>query len=133
MVVHCVNHNFELALLDLRKEDPYLKEFEETLKSIFSLHHWSGKLTREFSKFGALKDLRWSASSFRALNKLATTFPNLCRHLEALAASRHKHADRAKGLLQKVRTVKFVKYLHYMLDFLCPCSILSKPFQAKDV
>ena len=34
LVIHCVNHNFELALLDMRKDDPYLVEFEETLKSI---------------------------------------------------------------------------------------------------
>ena len=79
LVIHYVNHNFELDLLDMRKDDPYLVEFEETLKSIFNLYHWSGKLTRElrdlaavmeeeFSKFGTLKSMRWSASSFRALH-----------------------------------------------------------------
>ena len=36
LVIHCVNHNFELALLDMRKDDPYLVEFEETLKKVFS-------------------------------------------------------------------------------------------------
>ena len=32
LVVHCVNHNFELALLDMKKEDAYLQEFEEIVK-----------------------------------------------------------------------------------------------------
>ena len=32
IVTHCINHNLELALLDLRKEEPYLDIFEKTLK-----------------------------------------------------------------------------------------------------
>ena len=34
MVTHCINHNLELALLDLRKEEPYLDMFEKTLKIV---------------------------------------------------------------------------------------------------
>ena len=33
-VTHCVNHNLELAILDLRKDEPYLASFETTLKVI---------------------------------------------------------------------------------------------------
>ena len=31
-VTHCINHNLELALMDLRKDEPYLDIFEKTLK-----------------------------------------------------------------------------------------------------
>ena len=31
-VTHCINHNLELALMDLRKNKPYLDIFEKTLK-----------------------------------------------------------------------------------------------------
>ena len=31
-VTHCINHNLELALMDLRKNEPYLDIFEKTLK-----------------------------------------------------------------------------------------------------
>ena len=31
-VTHCINHNLELALVDMRKEEPYLDIFEKTLK-----------------------------------------------------------------------------------------------------
>ena len=134
----------KVALLDLRKNDAYRKEFEEILQSIFNLYLWSGKLTRElqslaalldeeFSKFVSLKTMRWSGSSFCALHKMMKMYPNLVRHLEALAASKHKHADKAKGLLPKITSVKFVKYLHYLLDFLLPCSIVSKTFQKEDI
>ncbi|CAL4252057.1 unnamed protein product, partial [Meganyctiphanes norvegica] len=33
-VTHCINHNLELALLDLRKDEPYLAIFEKTIKVI---------------------------------------------------------------------------------------------------
>ena len=33
-VTHCVNHNLELAILDLRKDEPYLVLFGTTLKVI---------------------------------------------------------------------------------------------------
>ena len=31
-VTHCINHNLELALMDLRKNEPYMVIFEKTLK-----------------------------------------------------------------------------------------------------
>ena len=57
----------------------------------------------------------------------------MSRHLEALASSTHKHADTAKGILPKFRSVKFVKYLHFLVDFLEPCKVLSKRFQMEQL
>ena len=31
-VTHCINHGLELAILDIRKEEPYITEFESSLK-----------------------------------------------------------------------------------------------------
>ena len=31
-VTHCINHSLELAILDTRNEEPYVKEFESTIK-----------------------------------------------------------------------------------------------------
>ena len=39
-VTHCVNHNLELALMDLRKEEPYLDIFEKTLKVLFIIYQF---------------------------------------------------------------------------------------------
>ena len=33
-VTHCINHSLELAILDTRNEEPYVKEFESTVKVI---------------------------------------------------------------------------------------------------
>ena len=38
-VTHCINHGLELAILDLRKDDPYLKEFDSTLKVIIYYYY----------------------------------------------------------------------------------------------
>ena len=60
-------------------------------------------------------------------------YPNLCTHMEALAASKNKNADAATGLLPKLRSFKFVKKLPYIINFLFPCTILSKNFQAESL
>ena len=39
-VTHCINHNLELALMDLRKDEPYLDTFEKTLKVLFSIYQF---------------------------------------------------------------------------------------------
>ncbi|CAL4098347.1 unnamed protein product, partial [Meganyctiphanes norvegica] len=49
-VTHCVNHGLELAILELHKDDEYLKIFESTLKGVFSFYHYSPKQGRELSK-----------------------------------------------------------------------------------
>ena len=40
MVTHCINHNLELALMDLRKDEPYLDVFEKTLKVLFNIYQF---------------------------------------------------------------------------------------------
>ena len=37
VVIHCINHNLELAIGDLRKNDPDYLNFDETLKEIYIL------------------------------------------------------------------------------------------------
>ena len=39
-VTHCINHNLELALFDLRKEEPYMDIFEKTLKVFIISQHF---------------------------------------------------------------------------------------------
>ena len=44
IVVDCINHNLELAIGDLR---PRLLVFDETMRDIFSVFHFSNKKRRE--------------------------------------------------------------------------------------
>ena len=41
LFVVCVNHLLELGLGDLKKEEPYIKEFDEQLKKVFKIYHYT--------------------------------------------------------------------------------------------
>ena len=81
LVNHCINHNLELAVLDLKKSEEHLQNFETTVKNIFNFYHWSPKRRRELSniavdlnekllRFGGLKQIRWLSSQKRATEQL---------------------------------------------------------------
>lgn len=70
----CVAHRLELAVLDAIKNDSYLKDFEETVNSIFKFYYKSPKLRQEiqdlekvfdseFAQFGCMKKIRWITRS----------------------------------------------------------------------
>ena len=93
VVIHCINHNLELAIGDLRKNDPDYLNFDETLKDIYSMFHFSIKkwreieklaneLEQEFVRFSALQTIRWLASQFRAVEKEYRNYAVLCAYLE---------------------------------------------------
>ena len=43
VILHCVAHKLELAVLDAVKQVPYLKEFDDIVKAIFKMYHRSPK------------------------------------------------------------------------------------------
>ncbi|CAM9773383.1 unnamed protein product, partial [Heterosigma akashiwo] len=140
LVVHCCAHNFELALKDLKKAFPYIGKLDKITMAIFKLYHWSSKLHSELNiladaleetivQFGSLKQMRWSASALRALQKIQISYKILTQHLESLAAGKHKKAPKARGLLRLIKSVKFLKHLNFLLDIFEPCSVLSKCLQ----
>ena len=86
--IHCINHNLELAIGDLRKHDPDYLSFDETMKDVYGMFHFSIKKGREiekvaneleetFVKFSGLQTIRWLASQFRAVEKLYTNYSTL--------------------------------------------------------
>ncbi|CAL4059898.1 unnamed protein product, partial [Meganyctiphanes norvegica] len=116
-VTHCINHNLELALLDLRKDEPYLAIFEKTIKGIFSFYHYSPKRGRELARvaaeldqdlahFGGIQQIRWVASQRRALQALHKNYVATCSHFEDIASTSIK----VKGLLQKLQSPKFLTF-----------------------
>ena len=35
MMPHCINHNLEIAIVDMRKEESYISEFDSILLSLY--------------------------------------------------------------------------------------------------
>ena len=147
IVVHCINHNLELAIGDLRKHDPDYLFFDETMRDIFSVFHFSNKKRREiqavademeeeFTNFSGLQTIRWLASQFRAVEKVYDNYYVLCTYLaHACVAPDKKPEDKAKmkGIYQRATSLKFVLYLNFMMDFLQPLKIGFLMFQDDDV
>ena len=129
IVLHCVNHNLELGVLDLRKADEYWTIFDDTTKKTFGMYHWSSKFTveaeaiaeslaKDFKKFGFIKDQRWSSSSKRAVEKLDANYTITCMHLESIASTKgHTRAAECRGILDVLTSVKFLKMLMLLQDF----------------
>ena len=84
--------------------------------------------------FGGIQQIRWVASQQRALNALKKNYGSTCHHLENIAASSAKNdAAKAKGLLTRLKSPKFLTFLMFMIDFTDVIGYLSLSFQADDL
>ena len=74
------------------------------------------------------------ASHRKALKAIISNYVITCSHFESIAASSIKNdASKAKGLLKKLKSPKFLTFLHFMMDFTEVIGGLSEAFQADDL
>ncbi|XP_062616845.1 zinc finger protein 862-like [Saccostrea cucullata] len=147
LALQCVAHKLELSILDAVKCWKYLSDtFEDIIKGIFKFYHYSPKrrrelraiaeiLEKELIHFSNVKQVRWLASKARAIDAVKKNFEQVVTHLEHnnLSSTYTEGASKALGYVKKITTVKFVKVLHFMLDFLPVVANLSKSFQSETV
>ncbi|CAG2191828.1 unnamed protein product [Mytilus edulis] len=82
-----------------------------------------------------IKAVRWASSKSRALKAVCQDLHITASHMEEIL-NKSKRADevgQAKVILGDLTQVKFVKYIHLMLDVLGAISATSKLFQVKDL
>ena len=142
-VVHCIAHNLELAVCDVKKGCAYLDQFETVLKGIFKLYYYSPKRRRELYEiavsldqdlkhYGGVQQVRWVASQNRAQNSLLENYELTVVHLQDIAStSKDESAQKAKGFLTAMRTERFLTFLHFMIDWTNLLSDVSVLFQEK--
>ena len=93
IVMPCVAHRLELAVLDAVKRCSYLSRFEDTVKSIFKVYFKSPKRRREVNEianileedtiyYSGIQATRWLASRHRAICSLEKHFPTTVMHLQ---------------------------------------------------
>lgn len=146
VAIHCIAHKLELAVLDASKTVKYMSQFETTLKSIYSLYHYSPKRRRELSEIAALlntslahfssvKQVRWLSSKARAIDAVKQNLGSVASHLEhdAAAGIRADDSNKVNGILTQMTSVPFLRMLHFLLDYLPIVSELSRAFQTEDV
>ncbi len=143
ITIHCVAHKLELAVLDSVKGCEYLVKFEDTLKTIFKMYYYSPKKRRELTEisellnekvahFSGLKSTRWLPSRLRCLKAVEKNYTPSVVHMENMAGGsdiKSEDAAKAKGVVQEMKTEKFVRFLHFMLDYSTILSKCSTDFQ----
>ncbi|KAJ8301583.1 hypothetical protein KUTeg_020570 [Tegillarca granosa] len=129
IMIHCVAHNLELAVLDAVKGISYLS----TLNLLFNrreLVEIASVLEEASIKQTGLQKTRWVASRHRALVALEKSFPTVVYYFNH-SASTGKGEDqaKAKGIVKELCSERFVRFLHFMIDLTKVLSDISKQFQ----
>ncbi|XP_072633170.1 zinc finger protein 862 isoform X2 [Canis lupus baileyi] len=141
--IHCVAHRLHLAVVDACGGIDLVKKCDRHIRTVFKFYQSSNKRLNELQEGAApleqeiirLKDLnavRWVASKRRTLNALIVSWPALARHLQGVADAGGQTGHRAKGMLKLMKSFHFVKFCHFLLDFLSIYRPLSEVCQ-KDI
>ena len=92
------------------------------------------ELESHLAHFGGIQQVRWVASQKRALIALKKNYEPTCLHLENIADSSSKSdANKAKGLLKRLKSPKFITFLMFMVDFTEVIEWVSLAFQNDDL
>lgn len=78
-------------------------------------------LDEDLKHYGGVKEVRWVASQTSALRSLLDNYE--------IAAGRDEVPAKARNNLAGVKTEKFLKMLHFMIDFTNMVTEVSKVFQ----
>ncbi|CAH3146685.1 unnamed protein product, partial [Pocillopora meandrina] len=89
VILHCVAHNLELAVLHAVKTVPYLETFHETIRQVFKFDYYSPKKRREVN------------AGSRCYGKISSM---IVTHLEQVSSGKGEDAAKAKGILKQITT-----------------------------
>ncbi|KAF0754597.1 E3 SUMO-protein ligase KIAA1586-like [Aphis craccivora] len=142
---HSLNHRLELAVHDSIKDIGALNHFKSFIDSLYVLYNASPKNQNElrnvcneldilFLKLGRVLDVRWVASSWRAINVVWKTFPALCNHFCNAANDSTKDSktrNKYLGLKKRLASPEFLSDLGLMCDCLQELSTLSNQLQER--
>ncbi|XP_029342172.1 E3 SUMO-protein ligase KIAA1586-like [Acyrthosiphon pisum] len=144
---HCMNHRLELAVNDSVKDVTATNHYKAFLDSLYALYNRSPKNQNElkticteldmiFLKVGRVLDVRWVASSYRAVQAIWKIFPALYNHLYNASndpTKDKKTQSKYTGLYKKLGSPQFVLDLALMCDILKELSYLSNQLQSHAV
>ncbi|XP_062048802.1 zinc finger protein 862 isoform X1 [Lepus europaeus] len=142
--VHCVAHRLHLSVLDACGSIDLVKKCDRHIRTVFKFYQSSNKrlnelragaapLEREIIRLKDLNAIRWVASKRRTLNALIAGWPALASHLQSVAEAGGQIGHRAKGMLKLMKGFHFIKFCHFLLDFLSIYRPLSEVCQKEVV
>ena len=144
---HCFNHRLELAVHDAVKACTQVNHFKIFMQKLYSLYSMSPKNRRalqqcaaevgsELLKIGRVLDVRWVASSHRAVKAVWVSYTALYAHFEKASVDNSldsKERSQYKGMATKLQSPVFLKNLAVMLDALEELADLSESLQAESM
>jgi hypothetical protein len=142
-----MNYRLELSMHDAVEACTEVNHFKVFMDKLYVLYSTSPKNRRllevcaagiegELLKIGRVLDVRWVASSYRAVKAVWISYPALHAHFSTACADPHRDSkERAqfKGLATKLSNSSFLLNLALMLDALEELSDLSEALQAADI
>ena len=139
VAVHCFNHRLELAVRDAFLGTYYTEVFT-TFTQLYYLYNNSPKRLRELAALADVMEAhivkprkahgtRWVQHKLEAARAILRSYDVLAAHLESMSADHAHDQAKAKGLLAKLTSFKFVVHLVFIIDLLKPLSKLSLAWQ----
>ena len=150
---HCLPHRLELALVEVQRSCHQVEVVYDVLQLIWKTYHYSPKSTRELkalaSELGVdvlkptqVSGTRWLPHISRALNILikpvgdgSGQYAALLCHMDHLSVA-SKNTDikgRAKFISEKMRSISFTAFCHFLADMFGIISKLSLKMQRNDL
>ncbi|XP_028640597.1 zinc finger protein 862-like [Grammomys surdaster] len=138
--VHSVAHRLHVAVVDACGNIDLVRKCERHIRTVFKFYQSSNKrlsglqgvaapLEQEISRLKDLSAVRWVASRRRTLNAFVVSWPALARHLQSVVDTGGQVGQRAKGMLKLIKGFHFIKFCHFILDFLSIYKPLSEVCQ----
>ncbi|XP_063143029.1 zinc finger protein 862 isoform X7 [Rattus norvegicus] len=138
--VHSVAHRLHVAVVDACSDIDLVRKCDRHIRTVFKFYQSSNKRLSELQGVAApleqeiirLKDLnavRWVASRRCTLNAFVMNWPALVRHLQSVVEAGGQVGQRAKGIMKLMKSFHFIKFCHFILDFLSIYKPLSEVCQ----
>ncbi len=145
----CVNHKFELAILDSIKSklgvnDNMIALVEEVVDFIFRFYYGSPRrrrivqhicslLEEDPAYFSGFSGTRWLASRLRAYKAVWKHYPAIVFHFEEASNGKSEESLKCTGYLRKLKSARFVQSLYFLVDVLEALQPVSVAFQRDDL
>ena len=146
--VHCIAHRLELGLQDTLKAIPLFREVNEMLQGMWKYYKYSCKAQKELKELAESMNeraykcvkaggCRWVPHLHRALLVLLyKKYKNIVLHFEHASRVRDSSNEmqgRATNYSKKLKSFKFLKFMHLLLDVIKEVSKVPLLFQRDDV
>ncbi|XP_066468620.1 zinc finger protein 862-like isoform X2 [Tiliqua scincoides] len=142
---HCVTHKLQFAVIDACcREVDFVKDCEKHIQAMFKFYQSSPErlgelqvvascLGQKVVKLMESNNVRWVISKRQTLSALLENLPAIVNHLERLSKSSGHEGQKAKGMLTFMRSFHFVKFSHFLIDFLSIYKPLSEVFEKENI